>query len=280
MQLQIARTLLIFVVFLVATSVASAGELRCDTFQAKANLEGDRLTFYLDTDCPNFAHIFVSVYRSYYEKGNQTEYARDYFEGDGPIKDWMKPRQISVAHSKWIENLKNYQKEMSPIGLGFDVGDISDYIIVRMILHINQQDPRFSRKNENLVGKAVHTDGIGLRVATSEVKIFYPLRDQEGKIFLHTPSTDPNSLEDGVSYRIRKQTPLVESPRPADPMAAIASMKYIPSGHIIEIVGQGTGSSGELWYKVIAWSPQGVRFGSGWVNAIALLGQKLEVVKR
>lgn len=56
----------------------------------------------------------------------------------------------------------------------YEVDKISDTIEVRMVVPINQSNPRFGWRNENLVGKAVSTED--LRVVEGEVQIHYPLK--------------------------------------------------------------------------------------------------------
>ena len=69
--------------------------------------------------------------------------------------------------------LKVKQQEMSKIGLGFDVASISNKIEVRMVVPINQPDPKFGNQNQNLTGKAVKTKDI--RVIEDEIEINKPL---------------------------------------------------------------------------------------------------------
>lgn len=218
----------------------------------------------------------VSVSRTYYEKGSDTAYAHSYFEEKSSVGKWRRPRQVSVAHSKWHSILGAHRKKMSRIGLGYTVSRIDDDLEVRMVLPINQRDKRFGKRNENLVGKAVQTTG--LRIAESEIRIPFPLSDRSlGTAQL--PSTDPYSLEPNQAYRIAKETPLMPVLQPTEPMVNIKNVKYIPAGYLIEIINTSA-IHGNPWYEVVVRDGMGRRLGSGWVNCIALTGQNLEPVTR
>ena len=216
----------------------------------------------------------VSVSRTYYEKGSNTAYSHSYFDEKSTIGKWRKPRQISVAHSKWSSILEAHRKKMSRLGIGYTVARIDDDLKVSMVLPVNQKDKRFGRRNENLVGRAVRTEG--LRIVESEVRNHHPLRDTSvGSVRL--PSTEPYSLELNQSYRITKDTPLMPVLRPIDAMDALENVKYIPAGYVIEIVDISS-ALGNSWYEVVVRDRKGIPRGSGWVNSIALVGQAIHWV--
>lgn len=255
-----------------AASIAAGEEIRCDRFDVQSRLSGDQLTISLDTDCPDFAEIMVSVSRTYYERGSDTAYVHAYFEEKSTVGKWRQPRQVSVAHTKWNSILETHREKMSRLGMGYTVSRVEDELKVRMVLPVNQKDERFGRRNENLVGNAVSTKG--LRTAKSEVKIPYPLRDTSAGT-AHLPSTDPYSLELKQSYHVAKETPLMPELQPTDAMAALKRVQYIPAGYVIEIVNSSN-VHGNPWYQVVVRDKKGNRRGSGWVNSTALVGQELE----
>lgn len=261
---------------LVATSIAAAEETRCDRFNVQSVLSGDELTISLDTDCPDFSEIMVSVSRTYYERGSNTPYSHAYFEEKSTVGKWRKPRLVSVAHSKWSDIVEADRKKMSRLGMGYTVGRVDDDLEVRMTLPINQKDGRFGRRNENLVGMAVNTEG--LRIIESEVRIPYPLGDASAGT-AHLPSLDPYHLELKQFYRVAKETPLMPVLEPTDPMVALRDVKYISPGYAIEIISRSD-VHGNPWYKVAVWDTQGNRRASGWINSLALIGQELEPVMR
>ena len=144
-------------------------KIRCDTFDVKSHLQNDELLVSLDTDCPDYAEIMVSVYRIFYEIGESSEYYRNYFQEKSTVGNWRKQRRISVAHAKWLADLEAHRQEMNRLGDRFTVDRISDDIEIRLVVPINQEDERFGHRNSNLVGKAVNTTG--LRIIEGEVSV-------------------------------------------------------------------------------------------------------------
>jgi hypothetical protein len=173
---------------LLANSPTGAAELRCDRFEVKAALDGSELTAFLDTDCPDFAEIMVSVSRSYYQDGSDEEYAHSYYTEKGTVGKWREPRRISVAHSEWARILEAHQKKMSRVGMGYNVERVEDELEMSIVLPVNQSDTRFGARNENLLGDAVKQKG--LRIVESRVTIPYPLSDT-GKIIGVAPEQTP-----------------------------------------------------------------------------------------
>jgi hypothetical protein len=159
-----------------ATSIVSGAEIKCDKFDVMAELRGNQVWLSVNTDCPNFTGIAVDVFRTYYEQGNDTAYQHSYFAERSTVSSWRKPRQISVTHSKWNMMAKDHRERMSRLGLGYTVSRVDDDLEMGMVVHVNQKDRRFGKRNENLVGKAVNTTTTGLRVIESKVKIRYPVQ--------------------------------------------------------------------------------------------------------
>ena len=250
-------------------------QIVCDKFNLVTKVTGSTLDLSVDTDLPDNTVVMVTVSRSYLEKGNPAEYSVDYFSEKGTIGKWKSKHRISIDSKKWKSALRAKQEEMSRLGLGFDVASISDKITVRMVVPINQPDPRFGKRNSKLTGKAVRTTG--LRVVDDEIEIDYPLGSPPvGK--LPFPRLNPLELEIGQAYTVSKQTPLMPSYSPADPIAAIQQMKQIPKGggfKVLEMVKKETNP----WYKVTAFNQRQIQIGTGWINSTALLGQELKAYK-
>ena len=217
----------------------------------------------------------VSVFRIFYDKGDNNAYSRHYFQEKSTVGNWREQRRVSVAHSKWTANLKAHQKEMNRLGIGFAVDSIGDDIEVRMVVPINQKDKRFGDRNSKLVGKVVETTG--LRIIEDEIKIHYPIQDSSiSRTSL--PSLNPMSLELKQSYKLSDQTPLMSELNPDDPMAALGETKYMSSGLIIKIARISKLHSNP-WYKVSVTNGAGTHLGIGWINSIALIGQDLEAIQ-
>lgn len=151
----------------------------CNRFVLKTTENGSTVNLVLETDLPGDAIVMVSVSRSYWEKGSPEEYRVEYLSERSTVGNWITAHKISIADELWNSKLLAKQKEMASLGLGFDVASISDEIKIRMVVPINQPDPRFGRRNEHLVGTAVRTTG--LRIVQDETVILRPLQTRTRK---------------------------------------------------------------------------------------------------
>jgi hypothetical protein len=246
----------------------------CDQFKLFTKMKDATLHLSVDTDLPDNTIIIVGISRSYLEKDNPATYSVEYFSEKSIVGKWKSIHKISVENDKWKSNLRKKQKEMAKIGLGFDVAFIDDKIKVRMAVPTNQPDPHFLGTNLQLVGKAVKTNGIYM--IEDEIEINYPLDSPPlGKSPF--PNLDPMKLGVGQTYIVSKQTPLMPSHSPIDPMKALQKMKQIPekgSFKVVDIFHK----RGNPWYKVTAFNQKRKQIGTGWINGIALLGQELDAI--
>jgi hypothetical protein len=255
-------------------SIVSTVDARvvCDKFNLVTKLTGSTLDLLIETDLPENTVVMVSVSRSYLEKGSTAKYSVDYFSEKSNIKKWRSKHQISIDSQKWKSELRALQEKMSGYGAGFDVASISDKITVRMVVPINQHDPNFGKRNSNLTGKAV--SGSSLR---DEVEIDYPL-DSPPLGNSQYQSLNPDNLDIGKKYIVSKQTPLMPSYNPADPIAALQKMRQIPKGSAFKVLKMAK-QKNTPWYKVVAFDQRHLQIGTGWINSTALYGQKLKAYK-
>jgi len=263
-------------------------QVACNKFKLVTKVTDSTLDLSVDTDLPDNTVVMVSVSRSYLEKGSPDRYSVDYFSEKSTIGKWKLKHRISIDSEKWKTALRTKQEKLSRVGLGFDVAFISDNITVHMVVPINQPDPRFGERNSNLTGKAVTMASKGGRTITGkvvgpmyvvedEITIDYPLGSPPvGKSPF--PRLNPLELENGQAYIVSKQTSLMPSLSPVDPMAAIQQMKQIPKGGVFKVL-ESVKKRNTPWYKVIALSQEKQLIGTGWINSTALLGQELKAYK-
>ena len=124
------------------------------------------------------AIVMVWVSRSYLEKGNPDTYEVDYFSERSTIGKWRSEHIIHIDDYISKTALMAKQEKMSRLGFGFDVASVSDRINVRMLVPINQPDPRFGNGNENLTGSAVTTGRPlpHMRIVEDKLEIDHPLK--------------------------------------------------------------------------------------------------------
>ncbi|MFH2032175.1 MAG: SH3 domain-containing protein [Bacteroidota bacterium] len=257
----------------IEVTTKSNNQIICDRFKINEKITNSSLNLSVDTDLPDNTIIMVSVSRLYWEPNNSSAYSEDYFSEKSTVGKWKSNQVIPINSKIWKEALSAKQKQMSRLGFGFDVESISNNITIRMVVPINQSNPMFGEKNVNLCGKAVINKGI--RIVEDEIKIDYPLDSPPiGKS--QYSNLNPLDLEIGQIYILSKQTPLMPSLNPDDPIAALEQIKQIPKGgefKVLEMVNKNNNP----WYKVIAFNQSKSRIGTGWINSTALLSQKLEI---
>ena len=248
-------------------------EVRSDVFEVKADLADGMLRVSLHSDLPEYAEIAVTVSRSYYEVQKSERYSHDYFSESSTVGQWKEPRSIRIDDSKWKESLREFQVELSRIGAGFDISSFGNSIDVVMVVHSNQEDPRFGEGNKNLAGKTVATNGT--RVIKNEVKIDSPLVLSGSDNFADL-KLGHLDLEVGAIYVLADDTPIMPDPDPADPVAALRQMMTAQGDLRFEVVGSRM-VDGWKWYEVLVFDfdkDPSVNF-YGWINSTALIGQDL-----
>lgn len=271
------QTKLVLLFILAFTFITNTGnaEVVCNKFKLVTKLTGSILDLSVDTDLPDNAVVMVRVSRSYLEKGNTSRYPVDYFSEKSTVGKWKYKNSISIDNEKWNAALREKQEKMSRLGLGFDVASISEKITVYMVVPINQPDPRFGDRNSKLTGKAVK--GTGNRVVVDEIEINYPM-DAASVGKSPFPSLNPLELEVGQTYIVTKQTPLMPSHSPADPIAALQKIKQIPEAGGFKVLDTFD-KKGTPWYRVNAFDQRTKQIGTGWINSTALFGQQLKAYK-
>ena len=168
--------------------LAEPAGIVCDQFELRWELDGEYLLLAIDTDLPDEGELSVSVSRSYYEVGNDEEYARDYLSVFEPVSRWREPRRIPLDADAWRADLIAHQSRMAEIAaaerqagvpaedtVAFEVASIADEIEIPAVLHVNQDDPRFGGGgNPNLSGAATTSQGIGV-IVEAEASLEFPL---------------------------------------------------------------------------------------------------------
>lgn len=254
-------------------SQSAPSSVTCNRFRVVKALRGDSLTLSLDTDLPDFTVVMATVSRSYFEKGSAEEYPLDYLSERSTVGEWRKPRQISVTHDKFKTDLAERQRSTALAGIGGDVARVESDVVVGFTVPINQPNPAFGPGNSRLTGAAITREG-SWRLVKSHVRVPYPLTSQA----IATPQwVNLNTLAIGQAYQLSEQTPLMPELNPVDPLRALAAIKQIPANGTITVRAAAM-KDGDPWYRVDARDAAEKQIGVGWVNSVALTGQRLLVV--
>lgn len=182
------------------TDSTNKGSVVCDKFNLDAELVGATLTLSVETDLPDDTIVWVSVSRTYFEKGNSEAYSLEYFDEKSTIGDWRIGHEIPIDNDKWEKDIIAYQKEMSKFGQGFDVASISGSVTASMVVPIKQPNPRFGEKSKNLTGKAVSSSYKNLVVKGKQDIVSQ--MDSTQILASSFPNADPLQLEIGATYFI------------------------------------------------------------------------------
>jgi len=223
-------------------------------FNLDYSVNGNGIETILKTDLPDNTNIIISVSRSYWEKGNESEYSLDYFTEKSTVEKWKKNQIIPVNESKWKSNLAEKQKEMAKSGLGFNVQKISDSIEISVIIPFSDKFyPKFKEKGMN----------------DFESKFKLPIG---GKVEKKSKYENYLSLKKGETYSISKKTPLMPEFEPS--LKSIENVINLTPESQIKIYSIRK-KNNTIWYKVNAKNMKSGKMNKGWINSIALIGQEL-----
>jgi hypothetical protein len=175
-------------------------------FKVDYSLNGGSLDVFISTDLPDNIQVFLTVSRSYWEKGNTSKYSVDYLSEQSTIGQWKSTHTIFIDNQKWQSDLAIKQKDMAASGLGFDVDRISDSIKIYAVVPLsNDPFPNFKEKGMGQV----------------EIVLYFPM---DGNVETKSKYGNYQSLETGKTYSISKTTPLLPELNPSDPIAAMSKM--------------------------------------------------------
>jgi len=255
-----------------ADKPAKQEKILCEKYEVIQTIEGEILKLSLDTDLPDYTDIMVSVSRSYKEKGDtESTYLIDYFQEKSTVKKWRSQQEISISDKVFRNKLQEKMNIMSQLGMPFQTSTTSKQIEVSFVVPVNQSNPIFGKRNENLQSNLISPSG--LRTIIKEKIINKPLGSKVSNI--RATKVSASDLQKGGVYTISKETPLMPEFEPADPTTAITKLKKLPPGSVITVLSIRM-KVNSPWYQVKAKSATGLSIGEGWINSIALIGQDIK----
>ncbi|MBX3042870.1 MAG: hypothetical protein KIT33_12110 [Candidatus Kapabacteria bacterium] len=231
-----------------------------EQFKVDYSLNGNLLDVAILTDLPDDIEVLLTVSRSYWEKGNSSEFSVGYLYEKSTVGKLKSTQTISLDNNKWQADLATKQKDMAVSGLGFDVDKISDSIkIYAVVPFSNNPFPDFKEK------------GMG----QYEIMFYLPIN---AKVETKSKYGNFQSLEKGRTYSVSKSTPLMPELNPSNPIEAKNKIKELPLESRITILSVKT-KNNIPWYEVKAYDRNDNIVGTGWINSTALIGQELKVIK-
>ncbi|MDA2928062.1 hypothetical protein MYX78_12680 [Acidobacteria bacterium AH-259-G07] len=149
-------------------------QIVCDKFDPLVRTSGDKLELSLETDLPDFTNMMVSVSRSYKERGSDDNYPIDYFSQESTVGEWRKPHSIDISDNRWVRAYREQTDRLKRAGIWSGLAGVSDSIEISLTVPVNQPNPAFGKRNENLTGKKVRSSG-NLRIVHVEQHLEQPL---------------------------------------------------------------------------------------------------------
>lgn len=227
--------------------------LECTKFEATAEFESGRLHVELDTDLPADVEVSLSVSRSYTEVGNESTYSIDYLDDDSKVADWSSGRDFHLSNEVALDRFAEKREKWAASGIDKEIEKFSESIEVWLLIRLSK--PKAS-------GTCKPTEH-GNVEQTWEFK--YPLDAKPPPV----RALNPEGLVKGDRFPLTKQTPLMPSPDPTDPAAALAQVVMVPAKALVEVKAVRK-VKGNTWYEVT------VNRKRGWFNSTALIGQDLK----
>lgn len=249
-----------------------------DTFEVLHEWHGDTLLLSLRTDLPETTTLMMSVDRLYWQEGASEAYAHPYRSEKTTVGAWEGgPHRVPIVDEIWQDSLRAHQRLMARLGDPYEVRRISDSVDIGFTVPVNQDDPRFGDRNENLVGEAVRTEG--LRVVEDEFRVEKPFGEEPEP----SPWVSRTALQPGQTYVLDGRVSVAstcELGSAEEAMNAIEQVYVLGGGAVItvqEVVDEGCpeGGSPDPWYRVQITRSDGAELGTGWINSAALIGQDI-----
>lgn len=149
----------------------------CSQFDVVWSIDSGVLVLRLETDLPPGTAIMASVDRDYRESSEPDEtfcFGYDGCPAKSTVQAWKTPVKVSLDPQAWLQRFLARQLELRRSGLFGKVTEVSDNLSIRFVVPINQDDPRFGKRNSNLRGARV-IEKDGLRLVEWEKDVPHPV---------------------------------------------------------------------------------------------------------
>ncbi|MFH0995764.1 MAG: DUF4352 domain-containing protein [Pseudomonadota bacterium] len=193
--------LFIYCGLFVPTHGITADQILCDKFSIIAKINNRTLTYSLETDLPDSANVIVSISRSYSRKDVRETNSKDYYNSKKTVGQLRFVNIVKLDDNQWCQTLAKQQKLMAKMRNPFGVDKVNDDISISITFHINQEDPRFEKQNQNVSGKMIDEKN-PIRSIRAEKKILLPLAIKY----------DPENIPQEIEVAIPKPLPTSNPP--------------------------------------------------------------------
>ncbi|WP_206606503.1 hypothetical protein, partial [Steroidobacter cummioxidans] len=258
-----------------ASAPAPLPEVIADRFEIRGKLEGDQVTFWLETDLPDNVPVMTDVNREYVgrnSEGSET-YAPMYWAEKLTVGALRNPRTVTIDDTKWVQHVEEALNLSAAVADNpVTIVSINQSVTVSLTVPLVGHVPPLEPEASNLIGKAVVVDDGWHRV---EGEVAFPHK-LSVPVKTETDWVNPQKLQVGQRYRLSGNANVLPEFESADPLVDIVNMTRVPAGTIIEI--RRIDDSGHSRRYLVRAQGDSAAVG-GWISVNNLLAQTLERVK-
>ncbi len=249
-------------------------EVVADRFEIQGKLEGDQVTFWLETDLPDNVTVTADVAREYMARTPEGSemYAPTYWSEELTVGALRNPQTVLLDDAQWAEDVERSLTMFAIADYPVAIVSISQVVTVSLMAPGIERLPALEPDARNLTGKAVVVED-GRHLVQAEAAFPYPL---SVPVKRETDWVNPEKLQVGQRYRLSRKANVLPEFESADPLVDIANMTVVPGGTVIEI--RRIDDSGHSRRYLVRARGDTDTVG-GWISAGGLVAQTLERVK-
>ena len=262
----------------IATAPAGRADVSCSEFDVVMEIKDEKVVLHVESDLPNDTRVMIGVKRGYKENGNASDCTLDYYSAiNERLGDWRISHEIPIRHFEWMQALQKKIDELAALDMWEGLDIISDSVVIEVsVPPYRQPNPAFGKNNQKLTGDMVIVrKAMGGEARSIEWKATFPW-PLDGP----APKATRVALEDlreGGRYIVETaqgSIPLMLEPKPTDVSSALMKARTLQGKFTMEIRDIREVDN-ITWYRIQAYYSSGEALASGWINSLALIGNKL-----
>jgi hypothetical protein len=157
-----------------------------ERFEIRGKLDGNVLTFTLDTDLPSTAIVMASVDRSYAATSSQSgteTYRPRYWERRATVEALRTPQTIRIDDQQWAAMIEVALEVSARENDPMKIQSVDQAVTVELTVPLSGQSPPLAPNADNMTGKMVIVESRG-HIIHSELsfpsKLTAPVKTQRG----------------------------------------------------------------------------------------------------
>ena len=246
-----------------------------DLFEVKGNLQGNQVTFWLETDLPDDVVVSGRVSRDFVVRNSEgtDESFIPYWDEDTTVGALRSPRKVTFDDHHFANEVAKRLKLLTMADETSIIESINQSVVVDLhVFPVHQPAALLGKGNNNLTGAVVYN-----HVGNNNIEgnLAFPSKLSVA-VKARSDWIDPERLQVGHRYEVSQRTSVMPEFSSMNQLVDLAQMVIVPAGTLIEI-RRVERSKDAHRYLVRAEGDSSAT--AGWVNVNALLGQTLAEVK-